>query len=409
MTYDGTHTYTYDAENRLTQVDGGSTASYLYDAEGHRVTKTTSTGWRNYLYDISGKVVAETIPAGWNVGYGYLGGQQVAQYRNSTTYFVHHDHLGSTRLVSIYPAPSNPTSPSQWLSENLDYLPFGELNSADSGIDTHKFTGKERDSESGLDNFGARYYTSNFGRFMSPDWSDDADPIPYADADNPQTFNRYAYVSDNPINATDDNGHDPEEANPAGTCGFLCKVLNWIFGSYASDNTEITGTGTRNVVNAPIPGTNLTNGDLIRGTNEYYRSAAQTLQMMNRILDPTGLYANATGCTSCMQSCGDLGFGLALAAIPGLTELKLLPAIPQAEKNAIAGVLKQIATGTTKGKPYFNLTTDLPVKAAGYYREYTVPLPGVLGKGEARIITGAGGEIYYTAHHFAWLSFIRLK
>jgi len=42
----------------------------------------------------------------------------------------------------------------------------------------HRFTGKERDSESGLDYFGARYYASNMGRMMSPDWSEDSDPTP---------------------------------------------------------------------------------------------------------------------------------------------------------------------------------------------------------------------------------------
>lgn len=53
--------------------------------------------------------------------------------------------------------------------------------------------------------------------------------------------------------------------------------------------------------------------------------------------------------------------------------------------------------------------TRLPLKAAGYYREFTVPLSGKLGRGLARIVTGARGEIYYTAHHYDWLSFIRIK
>jgi RHS repeat-associated protein len=70
-----------------------------------------------------------------------------------------------------------------------------------------QFTGKERDSESGLDMFGARYYASTMGRFMSPDWSRDPDPIPYADYENPQTLNLYQYVENNPLNATDPDGH----------------------------------------------------------------------------------------------------------------------------------------------------------------------------------------------------------
>jgi RHS repeat-associated protein len=42
----------------------------------------------------------------------------------------------------------------------------------------YKFTGKERDAESGLDYFGARYYASSMGRFMSPDWSAKEEPVP---------------------------------------------------------------------------------------------------------------------------------------------------------------------------------------------------------------------------------------
>jgi len=52
--------------------------------------------------------------------------------------------------------------------DSLDYLPFGEQIAGGSGT-THKFTGKERDAESGLDNFGARYDSSSMGRFMSAD------------------------------------------------------------------------------------------------------------------------------------------------------------------------------------------------------------------------------------------------
>jgi RHS repeat-associated protein len=62
-----------------------------------------------------------------------------------------------------------------------------------------KFTGKERDAESGLDYFGARYYASNMGRWMSPDWSAQEEPVPYAKLGNPQTLNLYSYVQNNPL------------------------------------------------------------------------------------------------------------------------------------------------------------------------------------------------------------------
>jgi RHS repeat-associated protein len=70
----------------------------------------------------------------------------------------------------------------------------------------YKFTGKERDIESGLDYFGARYYGSNMGRFQSPDPSR-LSIMP----NNPQTWNRYTYGNNNPLRFKDDNGKWPTE------------------------------------------------------------------------------------------------------------------------------------------------------------------------------------------------------
>lgn len=69
------------------------------------------------------------------------------------------------------------------------------------------FTGKERDTESGNDYFGARYYGSSMGRFMSPDWSAQVEPVPYSKLDNPQSLNLYAYVLNNPLSKDDPDGH----------------------------------------------------------------------------------------------------------------------------------------------------------------------------------------------------------
>jgi RHS repeat-associated protein len=63
----------------------------------------------------------------------------------------------------------------------------------------YKFTGKERDAESGLDMFGARYYASTMGRFMIPDWSSKPAAVPFADPANPQSLNLYSYVTNNPL------------------------------------------------------------------------------------------------------------------------------------------------------------------------------------------------------------------
>lgn len=89
-----------------------------------------------------------------------------------------------------------------------------------------KFTGKERDAETGLDYFESRYYSSAQGRFTSPDefkggFLDALNrtpvfqpgPLPYADITDPQTLNKYVYVRNNPLRYVDPHGHDIVFAN----------------------------------------------------------------------------------------------------------------------------------------------------------------------------------------------------
>jgi len=117
----------------------------------------------------------------------------------STATFFHSDQVGSTDLI---------TASTGWPVASYTYFPYG-LGPMAAG-NHYLFTGKERDQESNLDYFGARYYNSSMGRFMSPDYSDSGsapDPIPYADYSNPQSLNLYAYLNNNPLNDTDPDGH----------------------------------------------------------------------------------------------------------------------------------------------------------------------------------------------------------
>jgi len=68
-------------------------------------------------------------------------------------------------------------------------------------------------AESGLDNFGARYYQSQSGRWLLPDWSAVPVPVPYAVFSNPQSLNLYTYVGNNPVNAMDADGHQATGGN----------------------------------------------------------------------------------------------------------------------------------------------------------------------------------------------------
>ncbi len=198
---DGTHSYSYDAEGRIATVDGGGTATYVYDASGRRVRKISGIAV-DYVYDLGGHVISEFSASGnWNRGEVYAGGQHVATYDNTNdaTYFTHADWLGTERVRSTVLGAVLPGSP--WTS-----FPFGEGSAAPNPGPTH-FTGKERDAESGNDYFGARYYSSAMGRFMSPDEAF-ADQHP----DDPQTWNLYMYARNNPLHNVDPTGRGTASA-----------------------------------------------------------------------------------------------------------------------------------------------------------------------------------------------------
>ena len=89
------------------------------------------------------------------------------------------------------------------------------------------FTGKERDAESGNDYFGARYFASGMGRWLSPDWSAKEEPVPYAKLDNPQTLNLYGYVGNNPVGRVDGDGHDDYPYDPSGKQTGGWRTLRW--------------------------------------------------------------------------------------------------------------------------------------------------------------------------------------
>jgi len=201
MTYDGTNTYYYDAENRLVQVNGTlgtcstATACYLYDGEGRRIQKTVGSTTTAYIADIvTGKVIEQTNGSNtMQVGYAYMGGVPLAEYFNGTTYFFHTDHLGSTRLM---------TGVAQTVGQNLDYYPFGQLNPTDSGITNIEFTGDLMDPETGLDHTDFRQYAPLMGGWLTPGPAG----LAAVDPTNPQSWNRYAYVLNNPLKYIDPTG-----------------------------------------------------------------------------------------------------------------------------------------------------------------------------------------------------------
>ncbi len=113
-------------------------------------------------------------------------------------YYVE-DMLGSSRVV---------TTNTGVVCYDADFVPFGgERAYTNSCPQNYKFEGKERDTETGNDDFGARYYSNRFGRWLSADWSNVPAPVPYANLTNPQTLNLYAMVGDDPESFADLDGH----------------------------------------------------------------------------------------------------------------------------------------------------------------------------------------------------------
>ena len=222
---------------------------YVYDAEGNRVAEGMITDWskgcdltqngfqqtKTYIVGPGGEQMTElsvdaTQTSSWVHTNVQANGRLIATYANDSSnctssqsvpcqpstgalHFILTDWLGTKRVQTTYDG----TTESAWAN-----LPFGDGQQVNctscSGADASEqhFTGKERDAESGLDNFGARYMASTMGRFMSPDYSEDPVPVPYASLSNPQSLNLYAYAGNNPLSFVDEDGHDG--AAPTATC-----------------------------------------------------------------------------------------------------------------------------------------------------------------------------------------------
>jgi len=230
LTNDTLHAYTFDAENKISKVDAVS--AYVYNGEGQRVRKLLGENLR-FIYDIDGKQIAEFDGSTGNLKKEYVQGgatlitiEPTALNPNGTRYTTS-DTLGSPRVV---------TSSSAGVVSRHDYMPFGVELGAGVGGRTpamgfsiadglrQKFTQKERDNETGLDYFLARYYSSTQGRFTSPDEFkggpeelfedvDPHDPLFYADVAEPQSLNKYHYCLNNPLRYIDPNGHQTTTAD----------------------------------------------------------------------------------------------------------------------------------------------------------------------------------------------------
>jgi RHS repeat-associated protein len=154
---------------------------------------TRQSSWKAMVSEIGGINMHKSMVAAWLV---MLGWPVVAAAQTEVVEYYHLDAIGSVRAV---------TDVHGNVVRRHDYYPFGvEYAPPPSTPDPLRFTGKERDVETGLDYFGARYYASRTGRFTT------VDPVMNIEAAllNPQRWNRYAYANNNPLVFIDPDGRD---------------------------------------------------------------------------------------------------------------------------------------------------------------------------------------------------------
>jgi RHS repeat-associated protein len=187
--------FIFNGDNKQTQIKDANNnviGTYFYDGNGARIKKVTVTETTIFVYS-GGKLIAE---------------YSTQQAATPTISYLTSDHLGSPRVI---------TDANGQVISRRDFMPFGEeLNSGIGGRNTtqkynatndeirQKFTGYQKDQESGLDFAEARMYKNNLGRFTA------VDPMLASGKNaNPQTFNRYAYTLNNPTNLVDPSGLIP--------------------------------------------------------------------------------------------------------------------------------------------------------------------------------------------------------
>ena len=217
---DAANLYEYDAEGRQTGILDPTTEAltgYVYDAEGRRIEKVLVEGWNTpnpqsviqdeYLLGLNNEQVTVLDGSGnWQWTNVYASGKQLATYDSAGTHFTLTDWLGTKRMQLSEQISG--TTATVTVGEQCTSLPYGDsLNCTGSDVNQLYFTGKERDIESNNDYFGARYYASPMGRFLSPDWASDPSAVPYATYTNPQSLNLYTYMRNNPLSGTDPDGH----------------------------------------------------------------------------------------------------------------------------------------------------------------------------------------------------------
>ncbi len=190
VTADPNNTYSWDAYGRPVVMDG---LNLTYDALGRMVEQNSGSNYDEFDYTPTGAKLA--LMSGQTMVKAFValpGGAQAVYTASGLAYYRHKDWLGSSRLAS---------TPTRTTFADTALAPYGEAYAQLGTTDLH-FTGMNQDTVSGVYDFPAREYAVVPGRWPSPDPAGLAAVNP----GNPQSWNRYAYVQNDPLSFTDPQG-----------------------------------------------------------------------------------------------------------------------------------------------------------------------------------------------------------
>ena len=232
--------YAYDGTSMVTRATAGSDdRMFIYAADDERIGVRNGFSWTWTVRDLSGKVLRELTSLEtqasplvltnhtWSKDYVWRDGLLLASVfpttpgtiTPTTTYHYHLDHLGTPRLI---------TDNAGVLVAKHTYYPFGaemDITPHESTTERMKFTGHERDvvaaNNATVDYMHARYYNGNLGRFLSVDPTQKTK----SGVRLPQLWNRYSYVSNNPLHYVDPTGAVAELPSNCADQKTTCKEI----------------------------------------------------------------------------------------------------------------------------------------------------------------------------------------
>jgi RHS repeat-associated protein len=199
LTNDGLHAYSWDADGNSANVDS---VSITYDALGRAVEQNRGGTYSQIVYSPGGSKLAFMSGQSLQKAFIALPGGATAVYNSSgLAYYRHSDWLGSSRIASM---------PDRTVYSSQSYAPFGEAYVEAGNID-RSFAGHDEDTVSGIFDAPFRRYSPAQGRWNSPDPAG----LLAVDASDPQTWNRYTYVNNDPTGETDEDGLCPKGTHAA--------------------------------------------------------------------------------------------------------------------------------------------------------------------------------------------------